>query len=324
MARWLLRAIVMIVGVLGFPAAAQDAPVVHRLLSPGGTMEVAVSTDSDGRPVWSLTRAGKPLIAPSKLGFLLTDGLPMVRGFTITGAATATADTRWELPWGERRHMRERYEELLVHFQQSAIDGSRRMDLRIRLFDDGIGLRYEIPAQDRITTMRIAEELTEFAIVPRGTAWWITGGDWNRYEQVYQTTPIDAVATAHTPITMRLEDGTHLAFHEAALVDYSAYWLKRIDGQVFRTMLAPSSQGAKAVRDAPFVTPWRTVRIAGDAAGLVESDLELNLNEPSRIADVSWFKPQKYVGIWWGMIANKWTWAEGERHGATTVVRPRR
>lgn len=319
MARWLLRVIAVIVGVLGYPATAQHAQVVHRLASPGGSMEVAVSTDADGRPVWSLTRAGKPLIAPSKLGFLLTDGLPMVRGFTITGAAAAAGDTRWELPWGERRHMRERYEELLVHFQQGPADGSRRMDVRIRLFEDGIGLRYEIPAQDRIRTMRIAEELTEFAIVPRGTAWWITGGDWNRYEQIYQTTPIDAVATAHTPITMRLEDGTHLSFHEAALADYSAYWLKRIEGQVFRTMLSPSSQGAKVMRDAPFVTPWRTIRIADHAAGLVESDLELNLNEPSKVADVSWFKPQKYIGIWWGMIAGKWSWAEGPDHGATTA-----
>jgi alpha-glucosidase len=117
---------------------------------------------------------------------------------------------------------------------------------------------------------------------------------------------------------MRLEDGTHLAFHEAALVDYSAYWLKRADGQIFRTTLSPSSRGAKVVRDLPFATPWRTIRVADDARGLVENDLELNLNEPNKLGDVSWFKPGRYVGIWWGMISGKWSWAKGAQHGATT------
>ncbi len=319
MVQWLWRVLVMLAVVTGYPAIAQDSPAAQTLLSPDGSMEVAVSTDSDGRPVWSLTRGGKPLIGPSRLGFLLTDGLPMIRGFTITGARTATADTRWELPWGERREVRDRHAELLVHFQQSPVEGSRRMDVRIRLFEDGIGLRYEIPVQDRLPTMRIAEEWTEFAIVPAGTAWWVTGGEFNPTEQVYQKTPIDAVATAYTPITMRLEDGTHLAFHEAALVDYAAYWLKRIDGQVFRTTLAPSSRGGRVERDTPFVTPWRTIRITGTPAALVESDLELNLNEPAKLDDVSWFKPQKYIGIWWGMIGGKWSWAEGPDHGATTA-----
>ncbi len=309
----------MAMAAISGPALAEgDRPVVTTT-SPDGTLEVSVTTDNDGRAIWSLTREGTPLIAPSKLGFILTDGLPMVRGFTITGSATASADSTWETQWGERRVVRDNHRDLLVSFQQGAIDGSRRMDIRFRLFDDGIGFRYELPEQPNLTTMRIAEELSEFSIAPRGTAWWITGGEFNRYEQIYQQTAIEEVATAHTPITMRLEDGTHLAFHEAALVDYSAYWLKRVEGRTFRTMLSPSSHGAKVMRDTPFVTPWRTMRIASNAAGLVESDLELNLNEPSKIADVSWFKPQKYIGIWWGMIAGKWSWAEGEAHGATTA-----
>lgn len=304
--------------VLAGPTWAQESQQAAKVSSPDGTIEVAVATDTDGRPVWSLSRGGAVLIAPSKLGFLLADGLPMVRGFTITGSSKASADSTWELPWGERRFVRDNHNELLVSFQQGEVDGNRKMNVRFRLFDDGIGFRYELPEQEGLSTMRIAEELTEFVIAPAGTAWWITGGEANRYEQIYQETSIDSVATAHTPITMVLEDGTHLSFHEAALVDYSAYWLKRIEGQTFRTTLAPSSQGAKVVRGTPFVTPWRTVRISSDAAGLVESDLELNLNEPSKINDVSWFKPQKYIGIWWGMIAGKWSWAEGEIHGATT------
>ena len=301
------------------PALAQDARPAITASSPDGTVTLTVTTDSDARANYALSRKGKLLIAPSNLGFLLSDGLNMVRGFRIEGSDTASGNDRWEQPWGERRFVSNHYNELAVRFRQSDVQGARVMNVRFRLFNNGFGLRYEIPEQPAIKTMRIAEELTEFTIAPTGTAWWITGGDWNRYEQVYQQTPIEAVATAHTPITMRLDDGTHLAFHEAALVDYSAYWLKRIEGQQFRTMLSPSSRGPKVIRDLPFATPWRTIRIADSAAGLVENDLELNLNEPNKLGDVSWFKPAKYIGIWWGMISGKWSWAEGPNHGATTA-----
>ena len=300
------------------PALAQDAREQQTLTSPDGSIVLTVSTDNDARPTWSLSRKGKLLIAPSKLGFLLTDGVGLQRGFAIEGAERASGDDTWEQPWGERRYVRDNYNELLVRFRQDESWGGHAMNLRFRLFDNGIGFRYELPAQAGLKTVRIADEITEFDIAPAGTAWWIAGGEWNRYEQMYQKTPIDAVATAHTPLTMRLEDGTHLAFHEAALVDYSGMWLKRIEGRKFRATLAPSSRGPRVVRDLPFHTPWRTLRIAGDAAGLVENDLELNLNEPNRLGDVSWFKPMKYIGIWWGMIRGPWSWAEGPNHGATT------
>lgn len=301
------------------PVAAQEVRPSHGAASPDGRIALIVSTDGDGRPLWSLSREGKPLIAPSKLGFLLTDGLGLQRGFAIVGAERGQGDTTWELPWGERRFVRDRHNELLVRFRQHESWGGHAMNIRFRLFDDGIGFRYELPEQAGMKAARIADEASEFDIVPSGTAWWITAGEWNRYEQIYQRTPIDAVATAHTPVTMRLEDGTHLAFHEAALVDYSAMWLKRVEGGKFRTTLSPSSRGPRVVRDLPFHTPWRTVRIADDAAGLVESDLELNLNEPNRLGDVSWVKPMKYIGIWWGMIRGPWSWAEGPNHGATTA-----
>ena len=300
------------------PGWAQDVRPSVTAASPDGSLVLSVTTDNDARPTWSLSRKGKLLIAPSKLGFLLADGLNMVRGFSIAGSEKAAADDTWEQPWGERRFVRDHYNEVVVRFQQSQVQGARRMNVRFRLFDNGIGFRYELPEQPALKTMRIAEETTEFDIVPEGKAWWIPGGEWNRYEQVYRETPIDAVSTAHTPITMRLEDGTHLSFHEAALVDYAGYWFKRASGQLFRTELAPGSDSAKVVRDLPFATPWRTVRIANDAAGLVENDLELNLNEPNKLGDVSWFKPARYIGIWWGMIRGDWTWAEGPRHGATT------
>ncbi len=298
--------------------AANPALAATTASSPDGSITVSVDTDNDGHAKYAITRKGKLLIAPSTLGFILTDGLTMTRGWTITGAETGKSDSTWEQPWGERRFVRDHYNEITVHLKQSKDWGGRLMDVHFRLFDNGVGFRYEIPKQAAFSTMNIADEVTEFDIAPKGTAWWITGGEWNRYEQVYQKTPIEGVATAHTPITMRLDDGTHLSFHEAALVDYSAMWFKRAEGQKFRATLSPSSQGPRVTRALPFATPWRTIRIADNAAGLVENDLELNLNEPNKIGDVSWFKPQKYIGIWWGMIRGDWTWAEGPKHGATT------
>lgn len=300
------------------PAFAQPAPAPTTAASPDGSLVLTVATDNDQRPTWSLSRKGQLLIAPSKLGFILADRIGLQRGFAIESVERATGDATWELPWGERRYVRDRHEELVVRFRQNESWGGHRMNVRFRLFDNGIGFRYELPEQPGLTTAKIADEITEFDIAPAGTAWWIPGGEWNRYEQVYQETPIEAVSTAHTPMTIRLADGTHLAFHEAALVDYAGMWLKRAEGRKFRATLSPSSEGPRVVRDLPFATPWRTIRISGDAAGLVESDLELNLNEPNKLGDTSWFKPMKYVGIWWGMIRGDWSWAEGPKHGATT------
>jgi alpha-glucosidase len=285
--------------------------------SPDKSISLTVTTDNDGRVIYSVSRKGKPLISPSRLGFLLSDSYAMVRNFALESQATASGDNTWEQPWGERRYVRDQYNELLVRFKQTS--GLKRiMAVRFRLFDNGVGFRYEIPDQPNLKTMKIAEELTEFDVAPKGTAWWIIGGEWNRYEQVYQKSAIDAVSTAHTPITMKLDDGTYLAFHEAAVVDYAAMWFKRADGQKFRSMLSQSSRGAKVIRDTPFSTPWRTMRITDSAAGLVENDLELNLNEPNKLGDVSWVKPYKYIGIWWGMHLGTYSWSTGPKHGATT------
>ena len=294
-------------------SAQQPAPLT--VASPDGSIVLTTNVTGEGRMVYSVTRNGQPLIAESRLGFLFTNALPFDRGIAIESHTTRSADTRWELPWGERHHIRDRHNELAVTYRQQQ-DGNRAITIRYRVFDDGIGFRYEFGTGWGET--RIQDELTEFSVAPAGTAWWITGGDWNRYEQVYQRTAIDAVATAHTPITMRLADGTHLAFHEAALVDYAGMWFRRVEGQRFKATLSPSGSGPRVVRMAPFTTPWRTIRIAGNASGLVESDLELNLNEPNRLGDVSWVVPYKYIGIWWDMHLDNWSWASGPRHGATT------
>lgn len=300
--------------LLGTAAPAWAAAVS----SPDGRIVVTVDVDNEGKPFYEVALAGKPLIARSQLGFNFTDEDPMRRNMKVERETRAQADTRWEQPWGERRWVTDRHNELAVTLVETTAN-PRRLTVRVRAFDNGIGFRYEFPERAAKPETRIAEELTEFVIAPEGTAWWIQAGDWNRYEQIYQQTPIAAVSMAHTPITMRLADGTHLSFHEAALVDYSGMWMQRLTDQRFRAHLSPSSRGAKVVRRGAFATPWRTIRIAPGAAGLVENDLELNLNEPNKLGDVSWFKPAKYIGIWWGMISGKWSWAQGPQHGATTA-----
>ena len=244
--------------------------------SPDGSIAVKVETDNDGRTLYSVTRKGKVLIAPSRLGFLLTESEAMVRGFAVAGSETAKGDETWQQPWGERTNVRNHYNELFVRMEQPS-GLKRRMNVRFRLFDNGIGFRYEMPKQASLTTMRIAEEVTEFNLVTPGTAWWATAQEWNREEHLYNKTPINAVSAAQTPFTMRLDDGTHLSFHEAALVDYSGMWIKRVEGQSFRALLSPSATGPKVVRDTPFSTPWRTIRITDSAPALYDNDLELNL-----------------------------------------------
>jgi alpha-glucosidase len=307
--------ITFILALAAMPALAAPLATAN---SPDGSISIAFEGDGDGHALYSVTRKGKLMIAPSRLGFLLTDSYAMVRDFAFVDFAKASGDDTWEQPWGERRFVRNHYNELLVRFQQKS-GLKRMMSIRVRLFDNGIGFRYEIPDQPNLKVMNIAEEMTEFSVATPGTAWWVTALELNREEQIYQKTPIDGVATAQTPITMKLDDGTYLAFHEAALVDYSGYYLKRQEGRMFRTTLAPSSRGPRVIRDTPFVTSWRTIRVGDSPAAIVENDLELNLNEPNKIGDVSWFKPTKYVGIWWGMISGKWSWAEGPNHGATTA-----
>lgn len=291
---------------------------IARVESPTGVLSVVVALDGDGRAAYSVLRHGQPVIAPSRLGFLLTDAPKLDRNFALAGASTRSFDETWEQPWGERRFVRNRFNELRVSLKESK-NLRRGLDVVFRVYDDGLGFRYEFPEQAALGEVNIADELTEFAVAEPATAWWIPAGEWNRYEYLYRKTPLAEVGQAHTPITVRTEGGTYIAFHEAALVDYSSMWLRRVEGQRLRANLSPSSSGAKVSRRAPFNTPWRTMQIADSAGGLYMSDLVLNLNEPNKLGDVSWFKPFKYVGIWWSLHLDTQTWATGPRHGATTA-----
>ena len=286
--------------------------------SPDSVLSVSVGVDDDGRPQYSVAREGKPVIATSRLGFLLTDAPKLERNFAIASQATRSADDTWEQPWGERRFVRNRFNELRVRLtEKTAL--KRSVDVVFRVYDDGVGFRYEFPEQAALKVVNIAEELTEFVVADPATAWWIPAGEWNRYEYLYNTTPLADVGQAHTPMTVRTADGIHIAFHEAALVDYSSMWLRKVEGQRLKASLSPSSSGSKVTRTAPFTTPWRTLQIADSASGLAMSDLILNLNEPNKLGDVSWVEPFKYVGIWWGMHLDTQSWSSGPKHGATTA-----
>jgi alpha-glucosidase len=303
--------------VIFLACSAAHSATIATVVSPGDVLKVDVTLDPDGRPGYVVFRKGTPVIAESRLGFLLTDAPTMERNFKSLGVETRTVDETWEQPWGERRYVRNHFNEVTVSLvETSAL--ARRLNVVFRVYDDGLGFRYEFPEQARLHEVNIADELTEFTVAGSATAWWIPAGEWNRYEYLYQRTPLTEVSQAHTPITIRMANGLHVAFHEAALVDYSSMWLRRSAGTTLKAALSPSSYGAKVSRTAPFNTPWRTMQIAESAGGLYMSDLILNLNEPNKLGDVSWFKPAKYVGIWWEMHLGDSTWASGPKHGATT------
>ena len=302
--------------LLRAPAALAD-DAVARVASPGGVLQVELRLSPDGMARYRVQRGGKPVVADSMLGLRLRNGAQLFRGFALQGQESSSHDDTWQQPWGESRLVRNRYNELRARLVEGGRD-RRQMDVVFRVYDDGVGFRYEFPKQPKLAEMDIVGEFTEFNFAQPGTAWWIPAGEFNRYEQLYHRTAIDEVGVAHTPMTVKLADGTHVSIHEAALVDYSAMWLQHTWDNGFRAQLAPNAGGA-VVRTTPFHTPWRTLEISDRAGGLYESNLILNLNEPNKLGDVSWFVPSKYVGVWWGMHLGVETWGTGPQHGATTA-----
>lgn len=298
------------------PVHAQSAGPVSAA-SPDGNVVVAVQIVEDGHAAYTVTRKGTPIIKPSKLGFLFTDVAKIDRHLTITGQQTRDFDETWEQPWGEWRTVRNHYRELKVGLKEA--DGLKRdFSLTFRIYDDGVGFRYEFPDQPNMHGANIAEELTEFALAQDGTAWWKPAFLWNREEYLYNKTAISAVGPADTPVTMKLADGTHVALHEAALVDFSGMTVAMgPSGTTLHAVLTPGAGRPKVEKKGAWSTPWRTLIIADDAAGIYQSRLMLNLNEPNKLGDMSWFKPGKFVGVWWNMIKGEWSWARGPKHGAT-------
>jgi len=297
---------------------AARAETVATVSSPNKVLTVELDLH-EGRLAYRVLRFGEKVIDDSRLGFRLRGSGALDRNLALASQARRSHDRTWEQPWGENRFVRDHHEELRATLRET-IEPNRRFDLVFRVFDDGIGFRYEFPEQPALAEAIVDDELTEFVLAEPATAWWIPAGEWNRYEYLYQRTPVEQVTTAHTPMTVRTDDGLHIAFHEAALVDYAGMWLRRAEGRRFRAQLSPASEGWKVRRTLPFHTPWRTIQVADTAAALyASSDLILNLNEPSRLGDVSWFEPAKYVGIWWSLHLETESWATGPKHGATTA-----
>lgn len=306
----------MMVGLVVSSGAVWADEVLGSVSSPGNVLSVTVQRASDGRLNYAVSRLGKELIAPSRLGFVLANAAPLDAGFSLARKDETEHDDTWEQPYGERRYVRNHYRQLRLDVAQKTQNG-RRLAIVFRVFDDGVGFRYEFPKQK--ARWEITSELTEFTVAPPATAWWQQAGEVWALEYPVQKSPLAEVGLANTPMTVRTDDGVHIAFHEAALVDYASMWLRKVSGQKLRAQLAPSSTGAPVQRDGAFTTPWRTMQIADSAAGLYMSNLILNLNEPNALGDVSWIKPSKYVGIWWEMHLGRSTWASGAKHGATTA-----
>lgn len=288
----------------------------QKVSSPGNINSVQFEL-KDGVPYYSVSRLGSPVIESSKMGFTLHNAASLNAGFRIEGHKTATFDETWTQVWGEKKHIRNHYNELRIDLAETTRN-PRKMSVVFRVYDDGIGFRYEFPQQSHLKEFAILQEDTEFQLTGDHTAWWIGAYQWNRFEYFFQETPVSAIDTVHTPLTLRTASDLYLSFHEAALVDFSTMTLENVGQNKLKANLMPWSDGVAVRASAPSHTPWRTIQISDTPGGLITSYLILNLNEPNKIQDTSWIKPSKYVGIWWEMHLDKSTWGSGEKHGATT------
>jgi alpha-glucosidase len=298
-------------------ACRSDAAQREVLTSPDGRVEVALALD-DGVPVYSVRRQGAELVRPSRLGFRLADAPPLDGNFAMASVERRAVDDTWTQPWGEKRLVHNAYHELRVTLrQQDAL--ARTLVVVFRVFDDGVGFRYEWPKQPNLRNLVISDELTEFALAEDSMAWWIPAYQENRYEYLYHHTNVSEMEKVHTPVTFERSDGVCLSIHEAALTDFASMTLANTGGLKLKADLVPWSDGVKVRAAVPCKSPWRTIQIADSPGGLITSQLILNLNEPCKLKDVSWIKPGKYVGVWWEMHLGLSTWGSGPHHGANTA-----
>lgn len=318
-----------------FSALLPLSVAAQTVSSPNGAVSVSFSLADGGRPTYEMTYKGRPVVKPSHLGLELakdkhaTKGFAetsLMDGFTESHSEVSTFDETWKPVWGETATIRNHYNELLVSLSQDYT--GRQMNIRFRVYDDGMGLRYEFPQQDSLVYFIVKEEHTQFAMTGDHTAWWLPG-DYDTQEQETQESRLseirarfhDAVNWSNssvanfsetgvqTSLQMKSQDGLYINIHEAALVNYPAMHLNLDDQHmVFESWLTPDATGNKAYVQVPFNTPWRTVMVSDDARDMLSSNLILNLNEPCKIEDTSWIHSTKYCGVWWEMIVGKSSW----------------
>lgn len=288
------------------------------IISPDNRNEITFILEN-GRPFYKVMRDDKTVIDTSGMGFEFRGDEPFMGPFRMKEAQLSGEYDRWEPVWGERSRIYNNYRKLLVTLEEKSGPG-RILQLEFKAFDDGVAFRYIIPEQEGLSKLEITEELTSFRFTEDLSAWWIPG-DYDNHEFLYRNTPISKIDSVNTPFTLEASDSSCISIHEASLVDYPEMRIRRSKDEPLLLLcdLVPWPDGVKAKVEVPFQTPWRTFQLADSAAKLIESSLILNLNEPSRIEDVSWIRPMKYVGIWWGMHIGKYTWARGPKHGATTA-----
>lgn len=333
---------------LAFALAVGAFAQRHTLHSPSGQLRMEFTIDAQGHPLYALYYKDRAVILPSRLGLELKQEDPnkaqdfefktradasklaqkadLTAGFAEAACQESTFDETWQPVWGEESEIRNHYNELLLTLHQAAND--RDIRLRFRLFDDGLGFRYEFPAQKGLTYFTLKEEHTQFALAGDHTAWWLPG-DYDTQEYETQTSRLSAIrgrmkeavtqnssqtpvgqACVQTALMMRSDDGLYINLHEAACVDYSTMHLAYDEGtRTFESWLTPDARGDKGYLQAPCTSPWRTVIVSDRATDILASRLTLNLNEPCKLADTSWIHPTKYIGVWWDMITNKGTWA---------------
>ncbi len=297
-----------------------------EIASPNGSVKVDFTLDNTV-PTYSVTYNGKAVIKPSRMGFQLAKGgADLLDGFSVLGENTSTFDETWTPVWGENKSIRNHYNELLVEMKQTSTD--RYMNIRFRVYDDGVGFRYEFPQKGALNYFVIKEERTEFAMTGDHTAWWIPG-DYDTQEYEYTKTRLSGIRGAlrgavtgnlsqtvfsdtgvQTSLQIKTDDGIYINLHEAALVNYPCMHLNLDDKNlVFTSWLTPDAQGMKGYMQTPQNSPWRTMVVTDDARNILASNLILNLNEPCKLTDTSWIHPTKYIGVWWDMISGKGDWA---------------
>lgn len=298
----------------------------ESISSPSGNITLKFTLSEQGMPTYQIEYKGIQVIKPSTLGFKIKEGKSLFNHFRLKKSSTSTYDEIWKPVWGESSIIRNHYNELLVELEKTS--DACFINIRFRVYDDGVGFRYEFPSQPNLSYFVIKEECTQFAMSGDHTAWWIPG-DYDTQEFDYTESKLSEIrgllskmiesklshsiissTSVQTSLQMKSDDGLYINLHEAALVDYSCMHLNLNDRNfVFTSQLTPDAIGNMAYMQTPCHTPWRTVIVSDDARDILASNLILNLNEPCKYTDTSWIKPIKYIGVWWEMIAGGKPWA---------------
>ncbi|MDW8852148.1 glycoside hydrolase family 97 protein [Flavobacterium sp. MMLR14_040] len=299
-------------------ACSAGTKKTYTISSPGKTTQLVFELTVSGQPQYSFSSNGKSVIEPSLMGFEFQGIQKMTEGFEVVSTEEKTSDETWEQPWGEFKKVRDHHTELIVHLKESKGE-ERLVDIIFRVFDDGVGFRYFFPKQPHLNKVKIADEATQFTFKSENEVWWIPVHRENSYyESTYRKTPVSKTDTINTPATFETKEKLFVAIHEANLTDFASMTLLKVNNKQYKSELVPWADGVKVYAETPFTTPWRTIIVGKNPGDLATSTIMLNLNDPSKIEDLSWITPSKYIGIWWGMHLEKFTWGQGPKHGATT------